>query len=524
MKIQGISYTTNLFTNKNQNNFKKQQAPKINQVSSLPSFTGGSKSPLNVQAFEKIGGKLYYDSAKINGIPFNGELTTTFDGISTISSYSSGEKNYVYLKSSDPKENKGGILFKKIGSKDEDCGSKNIYYKSASKNREYIENYDEFGKLCQTELLQYDENNENVICSVLTTYDENGIDVIESKTVVAPAYADKTGYSEKITECKNGRIVRQIFKNKKGEEMSSEKSIVYFNKSGKPYKSEDKNVRFYTEGNEDSYYATASERFTSIKDNVSFDDHFATLDFSKGINQLRSHIYDEHPYTVRAVKGNEIIYYDGNTEEMYAKEQYKEGEEFPEVIENLEQKLTAKKSPLTMNAFSYAIFNEKGKKAASLLLSKRNPRVGFMPAMLELYEDDGTRSANVRFLPHDTRITTYFTDRTTIGRREKSIGRKLVLRNDYENKSLVKQTSYTETGRKRVVEINGNKAKESFYEKDSDKPYSVVYYENDIAQKELTFDENGSIKSTRIYEDGTYENCPEGQEIVRTLYLEGPSY
>lgn len=516
MKIQSISYINGAnFNSKINNSNKIQNSPRANVITELPSFTGGIKAPLSQESFINIEGKLHYENATLSGFPFDGELTTVFDGVRTNSRYVNGEKRYIRV-SGENGTGGNGILFKNTGIFDKKGGSKNVYYKSVADSGEYIENYDEQGQLCQSELTRRDINSQNVILRTLTTYDEDGITPLESKTVVSPEYAAKVGFLEKTVKCENGKIKTASYKEYRSKGKLSDEAVIYYNKNQKPYRLEEKSIKFYAKNSDSVPYAIADESLTIFAKHVSIDNRYMTLNSSSGVHKLRSILYDEHPNTVRMTEGNTVSYYDGKTEELYAREQYKEGEEFPETIECIEEGITAKKKSLAINNFTYEISDGKST-IAHMLLNKQNGV--FTPAMMDIYNREGMRAQTVHFYSDKIRTISHYSDRTTMTRKEEYVGEVLRAVNEYKDKELKKQTVTTETGGRRVVEINGSQATETIYERESDIPSSITIYENGIALQEKIMDEKGTIKAVKTYKDGINEDDPEYQ-AAKTLYIE----
>ena len=423
MYIQSISFRGINNNNNGKNNFSKPQIPTTPTVRPYQKPEKVSYTPANltvykpqkysydVKNFQKSGGKLFYDEATLYSIPYSGTLSLNSGYFKITSSYRQGKKENLTVESKD-----GEVLkFYKVDKKDLREGSRDVRYSTADKEYSFTENYDEYGKLCQTELIQY--QNENPENSVMTTFAEDGCTML-AQEITDHTGKDPDGVETTTLQFKDGKLYKKTFegKNVVVDDRKSKKVVVTFGEDKKPISVEEFRPRYYINSEDTEGYAIAARTVVDPKDNTVTDYMFKTIDFSKGFNPIRKVAYEELINTTRIKTQDGVIkYLNGDTEEVYAIECYEEGQDFPCHITNEKENTFITVKKIGSNVISMQIDDkETGNRKGFAFLRKSQGQWKLSEA--DTYDENGKKIKREQHGQNGVSTIIHYKDGVEIGK------------------------------------------------------------------------------------------------------------
>ena len=411
MHISKISFpcVTNYY--KQTSNNKKEFKPQNNTITPVnlnycPTFMGSTHTynflPISEKAFEEQGGTLSFDRAYTpSGTPYSGRTINDTKNMQIISSYFDGKKSSINIAWSQ-RDDKDDIMIslKKDNEINSAANSKNVVWTNSVGDIEYIESYNQNGKLTKTSLIGYKSAYDNtVVMSVQRDFEDDGTTLYREETNVGEEFEDLFGYATRISlRTKNGlkeTYYDFIDKDKTKKYMSK---TVYFDKNGNKYRTEEDDV-IYFNPKSGTPYAKSSKRVT-FKDkagNVKVRDYdFETTDYSQGAGPIREFMYKEYPNTIRDFQNGAYVYYNGITRKMYAGEKYKQGEQFPSYIVDFENERLAEVKNLARNTLFMNVYSENSGMTHSILSEKHNDNLT-IKQIDEYYPNTNIKALTRRF-------------------------------------------------------------------------------------------------------------------------------
>lgn len=364
MKVSPISITSNKISNVRNNNL---------------SFSGvikDKKTPeIGIQVkqkdFLKNGGIVRFDTAQINGKPFDGQLVRTYKYEQVGCFYANGEKYLIEFEHKNPLLNAPeGILLNNKFTMPNTASGKKIIWTSDNNNFFYIETYRSNGKLDSTELTEFSQpdanGNRHELVSQIVKFEEDGTTAsIVQTNITNPAYRNIIGYSKKITNFRNGKPISEFDYNTKTANKSAEIKATIFGSDMNIVTTEERNVKYYDGKNNETPVAFADECITEYNKDGSvktiIDTKYKTLESERGLNPIREQIYRRPDSTRREIdiKSGCVSYINEATGKPYAIEKYKKESNIPYEIINPDKKTTAKISQNDNGILSVQIFNNK---------------------------------------------------------------------------------------------------------------------------------------------------------------------
>lgn len=364
MKVSPISITSNKISNVRNNNL---------------SFSGtikGKKIPESglqqkQKDFLKNGGIVRFDTAQIDGKPFEGQLVRTYKHEQVGGFYANGEKYLIEFEHKNPLLNAPeGILLNNKFTMPNTASGKKIIWTSDDNNFFYIETYLSNGKLASTELTEFSQpdakGNRHELVSQIAKFEEDGTTAAMVQTnITNPAYRNRIGYSKKVTNFRNGKPISEFDYNTKTANKSAEIKATIFGADMNIVTTEERNVKYYDGKNKETPVAFTDECITEYDKDGSvktiIDTKYRTLEPERGLNPIREQVYKRLDYTRREIdmKSGCVSYINEATGKPYAIEKYQKGSSIPYEIINPDKNTTAKISQDDNGILSVQIFNNK---------------------------------------------------------------------------------------------------------------------------------------------------------------------
>lgn len=420
MYISEISFSPKIINKKTVVNEKKAIG-ETNKTTTInlnysPAFKGNmyNFTPLDEKSFLDKGGILRYDfAASKNGTPYSGRLVNDSKNMQVVSSYQNGQKTSINIAWSQRDDMDDiSIHLKKEDEMNNSHGGKTLVWTNVAKDIEYLEDYDLEGKLVHTGLFGYKSAQDNtIIMTVQRDFEKDGITPYREETTTSEEYKHLFSYTSRISlATENGTKEIYYDADSKDKTRTSASRTLFFNRFGRIYKSSEEDVTYFDPKNNAPY--AKSDRRVVFRDKkgdlVVRDFNFRTTDYTQGAGPMRKFVYDEHPSTIRDIKGSTYFYYDGLTKKRYAAEEYEEGKDLPVCIANFDKKYAAEIKDVAKNLLIVNIFANFEKLATSIMFEKRDGKYNVKE--VDVFDPKTEKRTITRRVLTNGTITTQFFD------------------------------------------------------------------------------------------------------------------
>ncbi len=433
MYISKISLTPNykIQYSKSKNNTAAQNQSHTQTTVNLnncPSFGSNTFNfvPVEESSFTKQGGSLDFGFAKgPKGIPYSGRIVNDSKNMQLISTYHDGKKTSMSLAWSQRDDMDDIFIhFKKNSEFKNTYNGKTIVWTNEANDVEYSEDYSPEGKLLHTSLIGYKSGSDNtVVMTVQREYEPDGITPYREQTDVSEEFKNLFGYTTRLSLIVNGKVQETSFNtvSKDGTRLADRRTVFY-DKNRKIYKSREENVTYLDSENKVPY-ATSEERvaFTDKDGHPKVRDYeFKTTDYSQGAGPVRKFMYEEHPHTIRDIKGNRHIYYDGITKKRYAAEEYNGKQPLPSLIVSYEKQCAAEIKEFGKNSIFMDVYTNYQNKATSLLIQRQGKE--YKIKQIDVFDPKtGKRNITKRIYDDGTVQTTFYNEKGEITNTQKQL-------------------------------------------------------------------------------------------------------
>ncbi len=333
--------------------------------------------PYSEQSFIEWGGTVKFGEAEMGGVPYNGRLVSESKNVQIQSSHIDGKKTSIrYVFNQGNGSSDVVVDLRKESEQLNIDGTKTVFWQNADGDVEYVEDYDESGKLNHTEFLGYGKYDSSVpAVKISCDFSSSDGSLRNEVTRVSADMTKMFGYSMRTVNVEGNKITETKYNTiSDNGKRTAEKRTDYFSGSILK-KSEEENVRYYSD--DKTPYAISKRRVESKNREgkwraVDFD--YLTADYTQGAGPVRRACYTEHPSTIRETVGDRIKYFDGITKKCYAMEHIPAGSKVPDMAVNFETDSAFATSSHSSNTLLLTQYNKDEKAVSATMFQISNGR------------------------------------------------------------------------------------------------------------------------------------------------------